>query len=373
MTHFVICISTIFLFLKEKSKMKKKILCIVFALVLIVCCLAGCADKEAAAADKTDAAADTAAFSGKDILKDPIKIAFICSSVTGVTTSQYYVVFDEFFKIYDNVDWQIFDGQFDVTIQNNLIQECVTQGYDAIICEVLDAEACNTAIKAAEDAGIPFIDINPGATGVHTLHIQRADYAMGWQGAQSLAEACGNKGNIILLEPPAAQVATSRQGTGAREYIQQNTEMTILDEQYIENWSQENAMTVMTDLLTKYDDIDAIYGANDDMALGAVQALKNAGRDGEGILIWGGNGTPNGLEAVKNGDMYGTSFCNQYNEMCAAITCALYYISTGVNASSCGYDFVPTVNWTITPITKDNVDFPIALWDYCLDYYDSMF
>lgn len=343
----------------------KKIISIVLVLALALCCLAGCG----AEAQEEKTATVTA---GKDILNDDIKIAFICSSATGITTSQYYVVFDEFFKIYDNVTWQIFDGQFDITIQNNCIQECITQGYDAIICEVLDSEALNSTIKEAEDAGIPFIDINPGATGVHTLHVQGADYAMGWQGASELAKALNNEGNIILLEPPAAQVATSRQGTGAREYLQQNTNMTILSEQYIDDWSQENAMTIMTDLLTKYDDIDAIYAASDDMALGAVQAVKNAGREGDGILIWGGNGTPNGLEAVKNGEMFGTSFCNQYNEMFAAIEAALFCISTGVNASSVGYDFVPTINWTITAIRQDNCDFPIALWDYCMEYYDNM-
>ena len=122
----------------------------------------------------------------------------------------------------------------------------------------------------------------------------------------------------------------------------------------------------------KYDDIQAVYCASDDMALGVVQAIKNAGREGDGIYIWGGNGTPNGLQAILDGDMYGTSFCNQYAEMCCAISTALFCISTGINGSSLGVDYVPTINYPVSKITPQNAYYPIVLWDYCLDYYANM-
>ena len=344
--------------------MKKRILAIALILAMLTISLAACGDKDTG---ESAGGGGGAVIKGKNIDTEPLKIAFINLASGSVSNSMAYVVFDEYFSVYPLAQWQIFDGQFDPTVQNNLIQECITQKYDAIICEVLDTEAVNSSIRAAEEAGIPFICFNPGATAVYSCHIQGADYELGWHGAKYLAEACGNKGNIILLSPPAAQVATSRMGVGARDYIDQNTDMVILDEQYIDFWSQEVAMNVMTDLLTKHDNIDAVYGCQDDIALGAVQAIKNAGR--EGILVWGSTGLPNGLQAIKDGDMYGTSFCNQYNELYGAITVAMYCVQTGVNAVSAGFEDLPHIRWNIQPVTKENVDFPIAIWDHCLSYY----
>ena len=349
--------------------MTKRILSVLICVLLLTFAFAGCASKAEGVDSGGDPAAESA-LTGKDINTEQIKIAFIPLSTAGITNSMYEMTLAETLSMYENVETNVFDGQYDVTVQNNNIQECITQGYDAIIIEVLDTEASNSAITDAEAAGIPVVTINCGASAIHTMHIQGADYEMGIQGATHLAEACGNKGNIIILDCPAASVGSSRMGTGAQDYVENTSGMTLVDHQYIDNWSTDNAMTTMSDLLTKHSDIAAVYCASDDIALGAIQAIEAAGRDSDGILVWGGSGYPSAFQAISDGRMFGTSWCDTYSEMSTAVYSALYFISSGVNSVSCGYTQTPTVNQAMIAVTKDNVNsiFDISRWNYESDY-----
>ena len=348
----------------------KRILSVLICVLLLTFAFAGCADTTEETDTSTESAAST--LTGTDIDTEEINLAFIPLSTAGITYSIYYMALCEGLSMYENVNFTVFDGQYDVTTQNNNIQECITQDYDAIICEILDTEASNSAILDAEAAGIPVITLNCGASAIHTMHIQGADYEMGVQGATYLAEACGNTGNVIILDCPAASVASSRMGTGAQEYFEGNTEMEIVDHQYIENWSTDNALTTMSDLLTKHADITCVYCASDDIALGAAQAIESAGRDGDGILIWGGSGYQTAFEAILDGSMYGTSWCDSYSEMCTAIYSALYFVAAGINSVDCGYTETPSVNQALIAVTTDNAEtiYDISRWKYDSAYVD---
>lgn len=343
----------------------KRILSVLICVLLLAFTFAGCASKTEETTPG-DNASGAIALTGKDISTEEIKISFIPLSTAGITNQIYNLAIKESISMYPKAEIIVFDGQYDVTIQNNIIQECITQEFDAIIMEVLDTEASNSAILDAEAAGVPVITLNCGASAIHTMHIQGADYEMGQQGAQKLTEALGGSGNVIILDAPAAAVASSRMGTGAKEYFEQNSDCTIIDHQYIENWSIDNAMTTMSDLLTKHSDIDAIYCASDDIALGACQAIDTANRSGDGILVWGGTGYPSAFEAIKDGRMYGTSWCDSYSEMSTAILCTMYIIDAGINSVVCGYAETPHVDQSLIPVTKDNVDevYAVSRWLY---------
>ena len=266
--------------------MTKRILPVLICVLLLTFAFAGCADTTEGTDTGTDSATST--LTGKDVYTEEIKLAFIPISTAGITNEMYNIAIAECISMYPNVELNVFDGQYDPTVQNSIIQDCITQGYDAIIMEGMDTEASNSAITDAETAGICVITLNGGcATAPHTFHIQGADYEMGQQGAQYLAEACGNTGNAIILDAPAESVANARMGTGAQEYFESSTEMQIIDHQYIDKWSTDDAVTKMSNLLTKYDDIQCVYCASDDIAIGAVQAIEAANREGDGILVWG--------------------------------------------------------------------------------------
>ncbi len=353
--------------------MTKRILVLLMAITMIVAFLAGCAAKEEADTGAEAPAEGAIALTGTDVYTEEIKLAFIPISTAGIMNEMYNTAIAEGLAMYPNVTLNVFDGQYDPTVQNSIIQDCITQGYHGIIMEGMDTEASNTAITDAETAGIPVITLNGGcATAPHTFHIQGADYEMGQQGAEYLAAACGNSGNAIILDAPAEAVANARMGTGAQEYFEQNTEMTIIDHQYIERWSTDDAVTKMSNLLTKYQDIQCVYCASDDIAIGAVQAIEAANRQDEGILVWGGTGYPSAFQAIRDGRMYGTSWCDSYSEMLTSIYACLAFIDGGVNAIDCGYTETPSVKQVMIAVTVDNIEqiYPISRWEYDSAFMD---
>ncbi|MDR2131923.1 MAG: sugar ABC transporter substrate-binding protein, partial [Clostridiales Family XIII bacterium] len=295
----------------------KKLLALMMSLALVVVFTAGCGGSSGggddAAGGGDDAAAATgAAFEGKDVYgfltgtPADVKIAYIPLSTAGITNSMVQKATEEQIIFYPNIKIDHFDPGYDLSKQISMINECVTQGYDAIMLEALDTEALNTTIADAEAAGVPVITINVGASGVHSLHVQGNDYKSGEQAGQVLVEAIGGAGNVILLDCPAAQKPISLMGTGFEDYVNGVDGVELLESAPIENWSTENANTVMRDLLTKYEQIDGVYCASDDIAKGAIQAIDTAGRTG--IKVYGSMGYPETLQAIKDGTVFATYF-----------------------------------------------------------------
>jgi ABC-type sugar transport system substrate-binding protein len=321
-------------------------------------CGGGGGDSDAAATEEaaTDAGGIAPLGNGKDIFNEPIKIAHVALSTAGITNVLIQKGINEQLVLYPNVEVSYFDAMYDINKQISLINECVTQGFDAILIEPLDTEALNLTIMEAESAGVPVITVNTGASGLHTLHMQGSDYKAGWRSAEEMVKLAGGEGTALVLDCPAEQKAIGLMGTGFEEYINQNTNIEILENQGIPNWSTENANTVMRDMLTKYSDITMVYCASDDIALGAVQAIEAAGRDNEGIIVWGNCGYRPALEAIKSGKMAGSMFSDVYVQYSSALYFALYFISTGTTAVTAGYTETPIVDQAMTPVTVENVD-----------------
>ncbi len=345
---------------------KYRILCVVLALVMVLV-LAGCGETAKPAEEAPAAAAAT--FKGKDIAKEELKIAFIPLGASGEQMIPTIEAYDFALSSYPNISYQIFDSQFDVTRQLEFMNECITQGVDGIILQCADANALNNVIVEAEEAGIPVITQNLGCTGVRTAHVMNGDYTAGWAAAKYFDEhnAIPKDGKVIILDVVAEIKPVCRMGTAFHDYAVQNTSWTILDEQPVENTSQENANTIMRDLLTKYDHIDAVYCVNDACAVGAMQAIEAAGRSGEGIKLWGFEGNPAVLQAIKDGTIYGTSFCDQYTTSCELMNLMLFLISTGITGQLAGYESeadVPFIEMNTIPTTPENVDLIIARSHY---------
>ncbi|MDR2356145.1 MAG: sugar ABC transporter substrate-binding protein [Clostridiales Family XIII bacterium] len=358
---------------------RKRLLALIMSLALVVVFTAGCDNSgsggdaaadtgDAAAADAGDAAAG-AVFEGKDVYGlrykpagettgDPadVKIAYIPLSTAGVTNSMVQKALEEQIVFYPNITIEYFDPMYDLNKQISMINECVTQGFDAIMLEAADTEALNITIADAEAAGVPVVTINVGASGLHTLHVQGNDYSSGREAGRMLAEGINGEGNVILLDCPAAQKPISLMGTGFEDYINEEAAgVTLLESQPIDNWSPEIANTVMRDLLTKYDDIDGVYAVSDDIAQGAVQAIEAAGRQNE-IKVYGSMGYPNTLQAIKDGKVYGTYFSDGYLEYATALYLTILMIETGITSVNAGYTATPVIDMPTVPTTAANVE-----------------
>ena len=350
--------------------MKKygKILAVILAVLMATMLLASCGGPAPTTTNPpaTENPADGAGLQGKkDIYNDPIKISVISISTAGTVNRMYQMALNEQAVRFPNVFLDYKDAEFDPNKQITLIEEAITQGYDAILLESMDPVALNNAIDEAEKAGIPVISTNAAEPmTVHSLHIAGADYSSGWEAGKELAKITGGSGTALILDCPAEMKPGARMGTGFEEYIVDNTDIKLLEPAIgIKNWSADEAQIAMRDMLTKYGpgEITMVYCSSGDIANGALNAIDAAGRAGDGILVWGFMGYPQELDAIKAGKMAGTMFSDTYVQYAALFYMAMNHIAVGLTSVTGGYTETPMIEQPMFPVTKDNVDDVMAI------------
>ena len=168
--------------------------------------------------------------------------------------------------------------------------------------------------------------------------------------------------HIRAYIPPPQQLSNIRQnigqacmGTAVEDYAAETGHFNILEDYAMDLTDVEQGYNATSELLTKYPDIDVIYSVNDNSAIGAYQAIVAAGKEDDGILIWGYTGMPNALDAIAQGHMYGTSYTDPYYEGYAAMVMALMSIQTGANSVSMGNEFFANIVLPTQIVTQENV------------------
>ncbi len=341
----------------------KKTIAIILALLLITACLAGCGSKtEETAADN---GGDTLSLTGKDIFTEPVLIAWIPMSTAGQINTIVQQAADEIMATYGTVEINFFDCGFDPNTQITLVNECITQNYDAIVMECADSTALGPVVAEAEEAGVNIITVNLGCETVHTMHVKCDSYSGGWVSAEAMMQMLGGKGDILLLDVPAEQAVSTTFCKGFEDYVvENNPDANILEYVNLSGNAQEDAYNVMRDMLTKYDKIDAVYAPDDNYGLGILQAIQEAGREDEGIIVWGTDLQPGGIDAILAGDLDGSCWSDRYSGLYAAFTSALYFSEAGITANSLGYTQTPATYVRFLAVTPDNINelLPLTRW-----------
>ncbi|UVK55468.1 substrate-binding domain-containing protein [Mesorhizobium sp. AR02] len=202
------------------------------------------------------------------------------------------------------VELTVFDGRYDALVQQDQFKTMVTQKYNAIIFAPIDVDAGAAAVQAAADAGIPVIGSN---TRVHsdllTSYVGSDDTISGYMEAKTVLDKIGCKGNVVILEGPVGQSAQISRLEGNKKALAECPDVKVLEDQTA-NWSRAEAQTLMENWLTAHpNQINGVIGQNDEMALGAIEAIKAAKLDVKSFTIAGIDGITDALHAVKNGDM----------------------------------------------------------------------
>lgn len=200
------------------------------------------------------------------------------------------------------------DGQGDPQIQAQQAANLLIQHVDAVIINPIDPVSIVPYVKKFYQAGIPVIaeemNVAPSGRKYITTFVGPDDVQVGRLCAQLMKKALGpGGGNVVVIEGAAGASSTLKRLQGFQEGIK-GTKIKILAMQTT-NWDRKKAMTAMQDFLTKYPDIDGVFGEDDDVALGAIQAIKAAGRAGK-IKVIGHDGSKEAVDAIKRGEMYGT-------------------------------------------------------------------
>jgi putative xylitol transport system substrate-binding protein len=198
----------------------------------------------------------------------------------------------------------VFDGNYDASVQVNQFQTMVTQGYDGIIFVPIDVNAGAAAVDLAANAKIPVVGSNTRVNSDKLYsYVGSDDVKSGRMEAQAVIDKMGGKGNVVDIEGPIGQSAQIERRKGNLEVLKENPNVKLL-EMKTANWSRAEALNLMQNWLSAYPGkINGVIGQNDEMALGAIQAIKQAGLNVKDFSIAGIDGVTDALHAVKNGEM----------------------------------------------------------------------
>lgn len=235
--------------------------------------------------------------------------------------------------------------------QVKLMENMIQQGCKAIIVHCADSNGIMTGVKEAESAGVLVLTIGTPAAEDTFLRTGVDYYETGYTIAKDMAEKLGGKGNIIVLEGPAGAQNAIERLNGINTALAEYPDIKIVASQTA-NFKRTEGMSVTENLIQKYTDVQGIIGANDESALGAIQALKAAGMSG--VLVSGFDGSVDAANAIKNGDMFESYNTDPYGSGYIACAYAVKYLNDGTEPEG---KFIPFPSVNNDPlINSDNVE-----------------
>ena len=182
--------------------------------------------------------------------------------------------------------------------QINGVQDLVARGVKGILISPIDATGVNAAYDAAAAGKVPIVSVARGSTSPNqTLHVAMDEKQIGRDIAEWTAQKLGGKGKVALLMGPSGAPTFKNLGDGYAEVMAKYPGIQIVFRSD-GPLTRERGVKQAEDVLVANPDLAAIYTANDDVALGAMQAVNAANRKGK-TLVTGMNGVPPALRAVK--------------------------------------------------------------------------
>jgi ribose transport system substrate-binding protein len=246
------------------------------------------------------------------------------------------------------------DAEWDAAKQLSQVEDFISRKVDLIIVIPADAIGAVAAVEKCKAAGIPVmalvnaVGLDPQSTypGLITYVGQDEIYTGGLTGQMCL-EVLGEKGgNVLIIEGRPGTPCQINRTRGFIGKVNENPRVKIIGVQ-AGDWDAEKAMRIMEDYLQTGQQIDFVFCQFDGMALGALQAIGAAGKTGE-ITVVGIDGTKAGLEAIKEGKMYGTTWISPVKQGRLGVEYAVKYLQ--------GETIPVFVQVNQIRVTKENVE-----------------
>ncbi|WP_342433062.1 substrate-binding domain-containing protein [Neobacillus sp. FSL H8-0543] len=204
-----------------------------------------------------------------------------------------------------NIDLVITDAQNDPGKQLSDVENLLQQNVDVLIIDPTDSDAIAQAVKKANDAKIPVFTIDRNSNGGEVItHIGFDALKSGNLAGNYLKDVLGGKGKIVEIQGILGTNVGQLRSEGFNEIVKATAGFEVVAQQAA-NFDRGEAMKVMEDILQANPEIDGVYAANDEMALGALAAIEAAGRLDE-IVIIGCDAVDPSIEAIKAGKMEAT-------------------------------------------------------------------
>ena len=193
------------------------------------------------------------------------------------------------------------DSAKDVTNMENVL----SAGANIVLYNPVDSDAAAAVAQMAIDKGVKVISIDRGVNGAEVIsHIASDNVYGGRIATEKLIELLGGKGVLAEIQGMAGASAANDRHAGFEEAVAAAGDAVKVADSQIGDWDTTKALGIMENMLTAHPDIQAVFCANDNMAIGAVQAVQQAGRSD--IIIIGFDAEQVALDAIEQGTMYGT-------------------------------------------------------------------
>lgn len=203
----------------------------------------------------------------------------------------------------EGTDVRTVDAQDDTAKQINDIDDLIQQGVDILLVNPVDSAAIEPAIESANSAGIPVITIDRSTEGGEVVTLVASDNVEGGEmAAQYIIDLVGEGAVAVQLEGVPGASATRERGEGFLNVADEGLD--VVDSQTA-NFNRSEGLTVMENMLQSNSDVEAVFAQNDEMALGALEAIEAAGL-AEDIIVVGFDGNDDALAAIEAGRMDAT-------------------------------------------------------------------
>ncbi len=214
------------------------------------------------------------------------------------------------------------DAERSALKQVEQVESFIAQNVDAIIMNPCEVEASSPAVTKALAAKIPIINVNSETSVKPSAFVGSDDVESARIAMKFIAEKLNGKGNVLMMHGYMGQAAQIKREQGAREILAQYPGLKLLAHQTGE-WDRAKAMSLMENWIQSYgSQINAVFAQNDEMGLGAVKALTDAGLKDK-VVVVSIDAIPDGLQAVKKGTLDATVFQNAEQQGAIAIETAI--------------------------------------------------
>jgi ribose transport system substrate-binding protein len=259
---------------------------------------------------------------------------------------------------HDDVEFVLLEGTNDSAAQVSQVEQLMAEDPDALIILPHEGDPLTPVALEAMEQGIPVINVDRefSSEGAYRTWIGGDNYGIGVSAANYLAEQLDCQGNVVEIQGLAGISVTEQRTAGFADTIEQlcGDGITIVAQQPAD-FLPDVGLEVMETILQAQPEIDAVYTHDDDMAMGVVSAIENAGREDEMILT-GAGGSRDAMERIQEGGLYAATFL--YNpSMSASAVRVARLIALGQGFEELAEPEVPSrIELPATTVTQDNVE-----------------
>lgn len=207
-----------------------------------------------------------------------------------------------------------------VAEQNKLVDDAIKDKPEAIVFVPVDFTKAAGAVEKINAAQIPLVNANERlSAGTIIGYVGSDDAALAQATGRYLIKAMNGKGNVVILDGPDSNLTAQGRAKGFRDVIGEFPDIKLLAGKS-GNYARPQSKQVMSEFLRSFPQIDGVLAANDPMAIGAVDALKAAGRK---ALVVGINASREAMDLLKSGDIIASGDYDSFVQGCAGVEMAV--------------------------------------------------